>query len=73
MKPKKKAVRTPKAETDSRSFYGAGKSKNEIYFQMASVFRAVSRDENRLAGIWMSRIMAGGNADISGNGVLNVI
>ena len=53
------------------SFYGAARSKNEIYFQMASVFKAVSRDEHRLAGEWMTRIMAGGNPEISGKKIWN--
>ncbi len=39
------------------SFYGARKSRNEIYFQIASVFREVSQDETRLAKEWMHRIL----------------
>lgn len=38
-------------------FYGAVKSKNEIYFQMASVFKAVTRDETRLTREWTHRIL----------------
>ena len=53
-------------EKDASGFYGAVRSKNEIYFQMASVFKAVSRDENRLAGEWMTRILAGNRPEISG-------
>ncbi|MFO7912151.1 MAG: hypothetical protein R6V15_08325 [Desulfotignum sp.] len=39
------------------SFYGARKSRNEIYFQIASVFREVSQDDTRLAKEWMHRII----------------
>ena len=31
------------------SFYVALKSKNEIYFQMASIFKEASKDEDQLA------------------------
>ncbi len=41
----------------SASFYGARKSRNEIYFQIASVFREVSQNETRLAKEWMHRIL----------------
>lgn len=54
-------------------FYGALKSKNEIYFQMASVFKAVSRDENRLAGEWMQRILMSAHPDSPGNILVNGI
>jgi hypothetical protein len=31
-------------------FYGALKSKNEVYFQMASLFKEVTKDENNFSG-----------------------
>jgi len=39
------------------SFYSAQKSVNELYFQIASVFREVSQDDTRLAKEWMHRII----------------
>ncbi len=68
-----KARARSKNRAGQKSSYGAGKCKNEVYFQMASVFRAVSRDENRLAGVWMARIMNRGLQDISGKNIPNVI
>ncbi|HKK99474.1 MAG TPA: hypothetical protein VJ943_04430 [Desulfotignum sp.] len=38
-------------------FYGAQKSSNELYFQIASVFREASQNDTRLAGAWMHRIL----------------
>jgi hypothetical protein len=38
-------------------FNGAVKSKNEIYFQIASVFKVVTRDETRLTREWTHRIL----------------
>jgi hypothetical protein len=38
-------------------FYGAVKSKNEMYFQIASVFKAVTQDETRLTREWTHRIL----------------
>ena len=58
-------------EAVASGFYGAVRSKNEIYFQMASVFKAVSRDENRLAGEWMTRILAGKRSEIPGKKIWN--
>ena len=47
-------------------FYGALKSKHEIYFQMASLFKEVTRDEEELSGQWMDRILASQHANIPG-------
>jgi|GEM_PF-7086005 len=38
-------------------FYGAVKSRNEVYFQMASLFKEVTRGEPDLSGKWMDRII----------------
>ncbi len=46
-----------KQEQHAACFYGAQKSRNEIYFQIASVFREVSQDETWLAEAWMHRIL----------------
>ena len=65
----------PKTKTQAASnySYGAVKSKNEIYFQMASVFRAVSRNEKKLAGEWMARILTSSKSDIAGKKAVNVL
>ncbi len=55
---KKTALTTP--------FYGALKSKHEIYFQMASLFKEVTKDEKKLSGQWMDRILASQSANIPG-------
>ena len=47
-------------------FYGALKSNNEIYFQMASLFKEVTKDEKELSGQWMDRILASQHANIPG-------
>ena len=38
-------------------FYGAVKSQNEVYFQMASLFKEVTRGKDDLSGKWMDRIL----------------
>ncbi len=55
---KKCALATP--------FYGALKSNNEIYFQMASLFKEVTKDEKKLSGQWMDRILASQSTNIPG-------
>lgn len=52
-------------------FYGALKSKNEIYFQIASVFKAVTRDETRLTHEWMHRILMSSLPENTGKTVSN--
>lgn len=47
-------------------FYGALKSKNEVYFQMASLFREVTKGDDHLSGQWMTRILASSRANSSG-------
>lgn len=49
------------------NFYGALKSKNEIYFQMASLFKEVTRDEKQLEHKWIDRIWTDISSDSSGN------
>ncbi|MCG8635045.1 MAG: hypothetical protein MI863_14520 [Desulfobacterales bacterium] len=39
-------------------FYGALKSKNEVYFQMASLFKEVTKGDERLSGQWIDRMLA---------------
>ena len=48
-------------------FYGARKSKNEVYFQMASLFREVTRGQDHLSSQWMDRILASSRANNPGN------
>lgn len=55
-----------KKTTLTAPFYGALKSNNEIYFQMASLFKEVTKDEKKLSGQWMDRILTSRSANISG-------
>ncbi len=48
------------------SFNGAVKSKNEIYFQMASLFREASKGKQELSGQWIDRILKAQQAKIPG-------
>jgi len=53
------------------NFYGALKSKNEIYFQMASLFKEVTRDEKKLKNQklknqWMAKILLANPPDSHG-------
>lgn len=43
----------------SSDFYFALKSQNEIYYQMASVFNVVSKDDDALAKKIFSNVLAG--------------
>ena len=67
----------PGNEKDTRvlsvNFYGALKSKNEIYFQMASLFKEVTQDEKKLEHEWMERILTTNPSDISGKIFINNI
>lgn len=47
-------------------FYGGLKSKHEIYFQMASVFKEATRGRHSLPDEWMGRIMALQETNTSG-------
>lgn len=38
-------------------FYGGVKSRDEIYFQMVSLFKEVTKGESGLSGKWMDRIL----------------
>ncbi len=40
------------------SFYGALKSNNEVYFQMASLFKEVTKGDEHLSGQWIDRMLA---------------
>lgn len=48
------------------NFYGALKSKNEIYFQMASLFKEVTRDEKKLKNQWMAKVLLANPPDNHG-------
>ena len=78
---KKKSVRTG-LEKDTHvlsvNFYGALKSKNEIYFQMASLFKEVTQadknqDEKKLKNQWMKQILIANSSDIHGKSFINNI
>jgi len=55
------------------NFYGALKSKNEIYFQMASLFKEVTRDEKKLKNQWMEEILLANPSNSNGNYDINNI
>lgn len=55
------------------NFYGALKSKNEIYFQMASLFKEVTRDEKMLRNQWMEQILLANPSDSHGISDINNI
>jgi hypothetical protein len=62
----------------SAHFYGALKSKNELYFQMASLFKEVTRaeknqDEKQLKTQWLEQILKSSSSDIHGKFFLNNI
>ncbi len=40
-------------------FYGAVKSHNEVYFQMASLFKEITKGEADLSSEWMDRFLKG--------------
>lgn len=69
--------RLPKALKDvhglPKNFYGALKSKHEIYFQMASLFQEVTKDEKKLAHKWMELVLRSNPSDSSGKFFLNHI
>jgi len=48
-------------------FYGAVKSHNEVYFQMASLFQEVTRGKMDLSGKWMDRILKTNASNRPGN------
>ncbi len=50
-------LRKKKSRIRSIPFYGAVKSRNEVYFQMASLFKEVTKGESVLSGEWMDRIL----------------
>ncbi len=54
------------AHVQSVNFYGALKSKNEIYFQMASLFKEVIQDGGDLENMWIERILTVNPSDTSG-------
>ena len=62
----------------SVKFYGALKSKNEIYYQMASLFKEVTQaeknqDEKNLKTQWMEQILLSTSSDIHGKSFKNSI
>ncbi len=57
----------------SVNFYGALKSKNELYFQMASLFKEVTQDGENLENIWIERILTANPSNTSGKIFINNI
>lgn len=62
----KKTDRKDRGQKTQVMFYGGLKSNNELYFQMASVFREATRGRQSLSGEWMGRIVASQAANTSG-------
>jgi len=60
---KPKVGRIGKSAEMSNSYF-ALKSKNEIYYQMASIFKQVANDENKLAKKIFSRVLTGNQSKI---------
>ena len=54
----KKTNRKDRGQKPQVMFYGGLKSNNELYFQMASLFREATKGDQSLSGEWMGRIMA---------------
>jgi hypothetical protein len=52
-------------------FYGALKSKNEVYFQMASLFKEVTKDEKKIEAQWVDLILKSNSSNISGKFFIN--
>lgn len=48
-------------------FYGARKSRNEVYFQMASLFKEVTRGQDHLSSQWLDRIIVSSRTNNPGN------
>ncbi len=61
-----KTDRKKQRQTTQVMFYGGLKSKNELYFQMASVFKEASKGKQSLSGEWIGRIMASQKTNTSG-------
>ena len=59
--------RKGRCKTRTLQFYGARKSGNEVYFQMASLFKEVTRGQDHLSSEWMDRILASSRANNPGN------
>jgi hypothetical protein len=78
-KKKKQGKRLEKnPQVVSVTFYGALKSKNEIYFQMASLFKEVTyaekdQDEIKLKTQWMEQILISTSSDTHGKFFVNSI
>ena len=54
---KLKAEKKYKKDVQIPTFYFALKAQNEIYFQMASIFKEVVNDENELAEKFLNEIL----------------
>ncbi len=74
---KLKKTQTTGKEKDAHvlsvNFYGALKSKNEIYFQMASLFKEITQAEKNLENKWMEQILTTNLPDSSGKCFINNI
>lgn len=61
----KSVVKNRKKRVRSSNLYYAVKSKNEIYYQMASIFKEVSKDEKSFAKKIFSNVLQGPQSKIS--------
>ncbi len=64
-------LKTKQSQGMSGNFYGALKSKNEIYYQMASLFKEVTKNEKQFASQWMNFILKSDSSNIPGKFFIN--
>ncbi|WP_300465078.1 hypothetical protein [Desulfobacula sp.] len=57
-------ARKKKKVVDVSKAYAALKSQDEIYYQMASIFKAVNRDEDKLAKKVLTSLLTGKQSEI---------
>ncbi|MCK5837057.1 MAG: hypothetical protein KAH09_07300 [Desulfobacula sp.] len=60
----KSKVGKKKKIVDVSKAYAALKSQDEIYYQMASIFKVVTRDEDKLAKKILSGLLTGKQSEI---------
>ena len=60
----KSKVRKKRKSVQTANSYFALRSQNEIYYQMASIFKQVANDENKLAKKIFSRVLTGNQSKI---------
>ena len=64
MSKSKVEIKRYKKGVQASNFYFGLKSKNEIYFQMASIFKEVTNDEDKLAKTIFNGFLTGDSSKI---------